>query len=142
MSRLKQKLLWVAVKMAQAIIFVVDTIEAVTEVIRETAAVAVEVAVRFAQRVSENEVIKDIHDGVRAVKDLTDVPETLHTIWLVLLWFWTFAMGLACSSSVATSWPAASTALCVTGVMYFAMLVGTTLFALFLIGRLSTAFRS
>jgi hypothetical protein len=143
----KQSLLWVAEKLCEVIVWIVDGVQAVVETGKEVAEVAAGLAVKIVQRVRATKVvrrisefIKTVWEGVKAVKEFIDVPETLHTIWLVVLWLWTFAMGLACSSHVAAPW--ASAALCATGVMYFALLVATSLFALFLLGMLSRPYRS
>jgi hypothetical protein len=88
-----------------------------------------------------SEFIRTVWEGVKTVKEFIDVPETLHTAWLILLWLWAIAIEQACSSAVAPAW-AASAPFCATGAFYFAMLVATTLFALFLIGRLIRPFRN
>jgi hypothetical protein len=142
MERLKQWCLWLARKCCEAIIVIVDACQAVVEMVKEVATVAVEVAVEVGKRISANEFVQDIRDGVKAVKKLTDGPETLHSIWLIGLWLWSMAMGLACSSYVEAPWAAASTAFCAIGVIYFAMFTTTIIFALFLIGRLARPDRS
>jgi hypothetical protein len=141
-KRAKQWCLWLARKCCEVIVAVVDAGQAVVEMVKEVASVAVEVAVEIGKRVRENEFVQDIRDGVRAVKKLTDVPETLYTIWLIMLWLWSMAMSLACSSYVAAPWATASTAFCAIGVMYFAMFTTTIIFALFLIGRLARPSRN
>ena len=122
------------------ITLVFDGVAAVGKVVGETAHAIGDFAVEMFQRVRETKVAqkvsefaKTVWNGVQTIKKAIDVPETLHTIWLILLWFWTIAMGQACSSHIAAPWAAAFS---VTGVMYFSLLIATTLFALFLIGTL------
>jgi hypothetical protein len=142
LKRVTQPRSWVGVKLCEVIVFVVDAFEAVAEKLKETAKAVVEVAVEIGKRVSENEFVQDIREGAKAVKKLTDDPETLHTDWLILLWLWSMAMGLACSSYVAAPWAAASTAFCGIGAIYFAMFTTTIIFAQFLICRLARPSRN
>ena len=137
---------YVGVAVCRGIIFVFDGVAAVGKFVKEAVHVVGEIAVGMFQRVCATKVvqkvsecIKTVWDGVKALKKAIDVPETLHTIWLILLWFWAVAMGQACSSPVALPW---ATAFCATGVMYFSLLIATTLFALFLIGTLFRPFRN
>lgn len=142
MERIKQWCLWLARKCCEAIIVIVDAVEAVGEMAKEVAITTIEIAVEIGKRVSEIEFVRAIVNGVKAVKDLTDVPETLYSIWLIVLWLWSMAMTLACSSYVLAPWAGASTAFCAIGVIYFAMFATTIIFALFLIGRLARPDRS
>jgi hypothetical protein len=141
-QRATQWCLWLARKCCEIIVVVLDTVEAIVDTAKDVAKAAVRAAAEIVQRVVESEVFQNIRAGVRTVKDFTDVPETLHTTWLILLWLWSLAMSLACSSYVAAPWAAASTAFCAIGLIYFAMFTTSIIFALFLIGRLARPARN
>ena len=136
-KRVKEGLLWVAVKMAQAIIFVVDTVEAVAEVIKETATAVVEVAVEVVQRVRENDVIKTIGKGVDTLKKIKDAKEFPGTLRRIGKGFWAYVTGKACFS-----WAASSGLCTLCSLGYAALLLASFTFSLYLLGLLSTAFRS
>lgn len=128
------------------ITLVFNGVAAAGKVFKEAAHAIGDFAVEMFQRVRKTSVAQKVSEcakrawkGVETIKKAIDVPETLHTIWLILLWFWTIAMGQACASHIAAPWAAA---FCVTGVMYFSLLVASTLFALFLIGTLARPDRS
>jgi hypothetical protein len=132
-----QGLLWVAVKMCQAIVFVVDTVEAVVEVVKETAKVAAEVAVEIIQQVRANKVVRTIGNGVDTLKKIKDMKEIPDTVRRIGKGVWAFATGKACFSWAASSgW----CTLCSLGCAAL-LLVGFT-FSLYLLGLLSTVFRS
>jgi hypothetical protein len=133
-----QGLLWVAVKMAQAIIFVVDTVEAVAEVIKETATAAVEVTVEIVERARKNPAVQNIRKGFDLVKKAKDLKELPGTIKRAVKVVWAFATGKACFAWVASS---GSCTLCAAG--YAVLLVANSCaFSLYLLGLLSTVFKS
>ena len=121
---------WVARKLGE----VADSIEKVTEA-------AVEVLEEVVQRAAENPVVKTVMNGFRTAKKVADVKEILDTIRRTVVWLWAFAMGQACSS-IAAPFCATSSGWCVFGAMYFGVLAASAIFALFLIGLLSTVCRS
>jgi ABC-type siderophore export system fused ATPase/permease subunit len=133
----KQALLWIAEKIGEVILFVVDTIEAVAAVAKESARVAAEVAVEIVQRVRENEVVQTIGKGIETLKKIKDAKELTRVIRRAIQWVWAFATGKACFGWAGSSgW----CTLCSLG--YVALLVSTCVFSLYLLGLLSTVFRS
>jgi hypothetical protein len=132
-----QGLLWVAVKTCQAIIFVVDVAAALVEVVKETVQTAVEVTVEIIKRARKNPVVQNIRKGLDIVKKVKDLKEFPGTIKRAVKVGWAFATGKACFSWVASSgW----CTLCAAG--YAVLLVASCAFSLYLLGLLSTAFRS
>jgi hypothetical protein len=130
----KKGLLWVAIKMCQVIILVVDTLEAVVEVVKETAKAAAELTIAVVQRVRENNVVPTIGKGVDALKKIKDVKEFPRTIRRAIKWVWIVATGKACFSWLGSSgW----CTLCSLGYA-----VSTCAFSLYLLGLLSTVFQS
>jgi hypothetical protein len=132
-----QGLLWVAVKTCQAIIFVVDVAAALVEVVKETVQTAVEVTVEIIKRARKNPVVQNIRKGLDIVKKVKDLKEFPGTIKRAVKVGWAFATGKACFSWAASSgW----CTLCSLGCAAL-LLVGFT-FSLYLLGLLSTVFRS
>lgn len=140
-ERVKQGLLWLAKRCAEAIRLVAKKLLEVADSVEKVAEAAVEVVEEVVQRARENPVVKTVANGFRTVKEVVDAKEILGMIRRSIMWLWAFAMGQACSSTAAPSW-AASSGWCGLGAMYFGMLAATGIFALFLIGVLSTVFRS
>ena len=140
-ERMRQGLLWVAKKMGEAIRWVARQLEEVADSIEKVTETGVDVVEEVVQRVAENPVVKTVVNGFRTAKKVVDVKEILDTIRRTVVWLWAFAMGQACSSVAAPSW-ATSSGWCAFGAMYFGVLAATAIFALFLIGLLSTVCRS
>ena len=133
----KQALLWVAIKTCQVVLFIVDTIEMAAETVRETAKVTAELTVAIIQRVREDKIVQTIGAGVDILKKLKDAKEFPGMIRRTGKWIWAFATGKACFSWAASSgW----CTLCSLG--YAALLVSTCVFSLYVLGLLSTVFRS
>lgn len=132
-----QGLAWIAAKIGQAIIFVVDGVAAVVEVVKEKAKVLAEVTVEIVNRVRKSPIFQNIRKGLnimRKFRDLKEFPKTARHLGEA---FWAFVTGKACFSWVATSgW----CTLCSLG--YAALLLAGFTFSLYLLGLLSTAFRS
>ena len=132
-----QALVWVAVKMCQAIIFVVDVAAAVVEVVKETAKVVAEVTVEIVSRVRRSPIFQNIRNGLNIVKKFRDLKEFPKTARHIGKGFWAFVTGKACFSWAASSgW----CTLCSLG--YAALLLAGFTFSLYLLGLLSTVFRS
>lgn len=132
-----QALVWVAVKCAQAIIFVVDVAAAFVEVVKETATAAVEVTVEIVKRVRKNPVVQNIRKGWDIVRKIRDMKEFPNTVRRIRQGFWAFVTGKACFSWAASSgW----CTLCSLG--YGALVLFGFTFSLYLLGLLSTVFRS
>ncbi len=128
--RATQALVWVAVKTCRAIIFVVD-------VVKETAKAAAEIIVGIVKRVRNNPIFQNIRKGLNIVKKLKDAKELPGMIERAGKVVWAFATGKACFSWAASSgW----CTLCSLG--YAALLLGGFTFSLYLLGLLSTVFRS
>lgn len=140
-ERAKQGLLWVAKRCAEAIRWVAKKLLEVADSVEKVAEDAVEVIEQVAQRAAQNPVVKAVVNGCRAVKEVVDATEIVNMIRRSFMWLWAFAMGQACSSAAAPSW-AASSGWCACGAIYFGTLATSAIFALFLIGLLSTVFRS
>jgi len=132
-----QALVWIALKICQAIIFVVEVPAALVEVVKETAKAAVEITVEIVKHARKNPVVQNIRRGwdiVKKVKDAKDFPGMIKRAGKVV---WAFATGKACFSWAASSgW----CTLCSLG--YTALLLFGFTFSLYLLGLLSTVFRS
>ena len=133
----KQGLLWVAVKLCQVIIFVVDTIEVVVETVEETAKAAADVAVEIVRRVRENKVVQTIGKGVNTLKKVKDAKEFPGMIRRTVKSVWAFATGKVCFS-----WAASSGWCTPCSLGYVVVLVSSCVFSLYLLGLLSTVLRS
>src|SRR4029077_11930984 len=132
-----QALVWVAVKTCQAIIFVVDVASSFVEVVEETAKAAADITVEIVKRVRNNPIFQNIHKGWNIVKKLKDAKELPGTIKRAGKVLWAFATGKACFSwAPASGW----CTLCSLG--YAALLFAGFTFSLYLLGLLSTVFRS
>ena len=140
-ERVKQGLLWVAKRCAEAIRWVAKKLLEVADSVEKVAENAVEAVEQVAQRAVKNPVVKTVVDGFRTVKQVVDATKIVDTIRRSVMWLWAFAMGQACSSAAAPSW-AASSGWCAWGAIYFGTLATSAIFALFLIGLLNTVFRS
>lgn len=135
--RVKQALLWVAVKLCEIIVFVVDTVVAVVEVGKETATAAAEVTVEVIQRVRASKVVQTIGKGVDTVTKIKDMKEFPDTVRRIRKGVWAFATGKACFS-----WAASSGWCMLFSLGYAALLLAGFTFSLYLLGLLSTVFRS
>jgi hypothetical protein len=123
-----QALVWVTVKTCQAIIFVVDVASSFVEVVKETAKAAAEIIVEIVKRVRNNPIFQNIQKGLDIVKKLKDAKEFPRMIKRAAKVVWAFA--------TAKAW----CTLCTAG--YAVLLVVGCAFSLYLLGLLSTVFRS
>jgi hypothetical protein len=131
----------VAKRCAEAVRWVAKKLIEIADSVEKVAEAAVETVEEVVQRAGENPVVKTVVNGFRTVKEVLDAKDFFDMIRRSIKWLWAFTMGQACSSTAAPSW-AASSGWCGFGVMYFGMLTATGVFALFLIGLLSTILRS
>jgi hypothetical protein len=137
----KQGLLWIAKKMAEAIRWVARKLEGVADSVEKGTEATAEVVEQVFQRASENPAVKAVVNMFRIAEVVKDAKNILGTICGTFMWLWAVAMGQACSSGAALPW-AASSGWCALGAMYFGMLAATgILFALFLIDLLGTVSR-
>jgi hypothetical protein len=132
-----QALVWVAVKCAQAIIFVVDVAAAFVEVVKETAKAAVETIVQVVKRARKSPVVQNIRKGWDIVKKVRDAKAFPGMIKRAAKVVWAFATGKACFS-----WGASSGWCTLCSLGYAALLLFGFTFSLYLLGLLSTVFRS
>jgi hypothetical protein len=138
-----QGLLWVAVKLCEVIIFVVDTVTTIAAAVKETAQAAVEVGIEVAnkvnQRVHESPVFQTIAEGYKTAKRVWDAKEFPSKVKNVFTLLWVFVTGQVCTTP---SWAASSGWCTFYSVGYVTLIAASGIFALYLIGLLSAVFRS
>lgn len=136
-KRMKQALLWVAEKIGEAIIWVAEKIVAVVETAEKIVVAVVEAAIEVVERVRHSEVAQTIGEGFDTLKKIKEWKELPKEIYHFGSAIWAYATGKCCFS-----WAASSGLCTLCGIGYTAIILLSFTASLYLLGLLTTAFRS